>query len=342
MNKRFVRGLALGLLGAVMLVSAPVWAGQDDNNLAVEKILGGRATDIRNWPWVVGVLHAGVDDGFRAHFCGGTLISDQWVLTAAHCVTDRSGVVKFTPGDLHVLSGQTDLRGQGGDRLPVARIVVHPRYNANNNDSDLALLQLARAPADGTTWGALPMIPPGDPAGLTNPGASAWVAGWGALGPRGGFPTVLQEAQFPIVSQAALILAYPPPLFSITENMIGAGPGDGTRDTCQGDSGGPMLVRDGSGGAYLAGVTSWGLQCGTAGIYGVYVRVANYCGWIKGVSGVGDCSGDGGGGGGCTVASGRGLGGEWLILAGFLVVWTIRRRFMGTGAPASGVEADRR
>jgi MYXO-CTERM domain-containing protein len=331
MNKGFVMGVAMVLLGAVMLVSGPVWGGQGNNTNAVEKILGGRNTDIRNWPWIVGVLHADVTDGFRAHFCGGTLISDQWVLTAAHCVTDRSGTVKYNPGDLHVLSGQTDLRGQGGDRIPITQIVVHPQYDANSNDSDLALLRLSRSPADGTIWGVLPLIPPGDPAGLTNPGASAWVAGWGALGPRGGFPTILQEAQFPIVSQAALILAYPPPLFSITENMIGAGPGDGTRDTCQGDSGGPMLVRDGAGGAYLAGVTSWGLQCGTVGIYGVYARVANYCGWIKGVSGVGDCSGDDGGGG-CSVAPGQGLGGEWLILAGLFVVWVIRRRFMGAWA----------
>ena len=88
-----------------------------------------------------------------------------------------------------------------------------------------------------------------------------------------------------------------------------------------------MIVRDGTGNAYLAGVTSWGLQCGTAGIYGVYVRMANYCGWVKGVSGVGDCSADDGGGGGCTVAPGRSLGGEWLILVGLLVVWPLRRRF---------------
>ncbi|SMP47057.1 serine protease [Desulfonatronum lacustre] len=330
MNKRFVMGVVLGLLGVAMLVCGPVWAGQDERDSAVEKILGGRATDIRNWPWVVGVLHAGVDDEFRAQFCGGTLISDQWVLTAAHCVADQSGAVKYNPGDLHVLSGRTDLRGQGGDRIPIARIAVHPRYNGNTNESDLALLQLARVPADGTIWGALPLIPPGDPAGLTNPGASAWVAGWGALGPRGGFPSVLQEAQLPIVSQTALILAYPPPLFSITDNMIGAGPGDGSKDTCQGDSGGPMIVRNETGNAYLAGVTSWGLQCGTSGIYGVYVRMANYCGWVKGVSGVGDCAGDDGGGGGCTVAPGRGLGGEWLILAAFFVVWTVGRRFRET------------
>lgn len=327
MKKRFLPGVALGLLGLMICLAGPVRAAQDNANQPVEKILGGRNTDIRNWPWIVGVLHAGVDDAFRAQFCGGTLISGQWVVTAAHCVADQSGAVKYNPADLHVLSGRTDLRGQGGDRIPIARIVVHPQYNGNTNESDLALLQLARTPAEGTTWGALALVPPGDPGGLTNPGVPAWVAGWGALGPRGGFPSVLQETQVPIVSQAALTLAYPPPLFTITGNMIGAGPGDGSRDTCQGDSGGPLLVRDGAGNAYLAGVTSWGLQCGTVGIYGVYVRMANYCSWVKGVSGVGDCpGGEGGGGGGCSVAPGQTLGGEWLILAGLFLVWNIRRR----------------
>ncbi|WP_052813320.1 S1 family peptidase [Desulfonatronum thioautotrophicum] len=341
MRKLWTTMTLLGLLGTSLFVPCGAWSSQPESEFAVEKILGGRATDIRNWPWIVALLHAGVDDPFQAQFCGGTLLSGEWVVTAAHCVTDRSGALAYAPADLHLLIGRTDLRGDGGDRIPVAQIVVHPQYNPNTNESDLALLQLARQPVAGTMWGALPLIPPGDPAGLTSPGVPAWVAGWGSLGSGRGFPNVLQEAELPIVSQVALILAYPPPFFIVSDNMIGAGPGDGTRDTCQGDSGGPMIVRDGQGNAFLAGVTSWGLQCGTPGIYGVYVRMANYCGWVKGISGVGDCGGEGGGGG-CTVASSRHFGGDWLILMFFLVAWVVWRRLGRTQSCSSETVVDLR
>ncbi len=286
------------------------------------KIHGGRGADIRNWPWTVALVHGGVANTFRGQFCGGTLISGRWVVTAAHCVTDRAGNLKYGPGDVHVVSGRTDLNSGEGDRIPVSGYVVHPQYNPNTDDSDLALLQLARDPADGTTWSVLRMIPGGDPDSLTSAGVPSWVVGWGALGPSGPYPPNLYEAQVPLVSQAALIAAYPPPFFTITQNMIGAGPGDGSVDTCQGDSGGPLMVRDGGGNFVLAGVTSWGLECGTPGVYGVYVRLANYCGWIKGITGVGDCGG--GGGGGCSVSAGQGFGGEWLLLAVFLL-WMARR-----------------
>lgn len=287
------------------------------------KILGGRGADIGNWPWTVALVHRGVENAFWRYFCAGTLISDRWVVTAAHCLTDGAGNLEYGPGDVHVVSGRTNLTRGGGDWIPVIGYVVHPQYNPNTLDADLALMLLERAPAKDTIWSAITMIPGGDPAGLTAPGAPAWIVGWGMLGPSGPFPPNLHEAQIPLVSQTDLILAYPPPFFTITDNMIGAGPGDGSVDTCQGDSGGPLMVRDGGGNYVLAGVTSWGLQpCGTPGVYGVYVRLANFCGWVKGVSGVGDCGS--GGGGGCTLSAGQGLGGEWLLLAAFLV-WMARR-----------------
>ncbi|GAB6058067.1 serine protease [Desulfonatronum parangueonense] len=327
-------GLVLFLfLGLAAPVSAQIVPYQDGGQHDLGKILGGQRADIRTWPWTVAVAHAGVADAFRAHFCGGTLISGRWVVTAAHCLTDSAGNLKFRPGDLHVVTGRSNLRSEGGDRIPVSGLVVHPGYNPESNDSDLALLQLARDPAEGTIWSVLPVIQTNDPAGLTAAGNPSWVTGWGALGPQGPFPQDLYQAQIPLVSQTALILAYPPPFFSITGNMIGAGPGDGRVDTCQGDSGGPLMVRDGSGNYVLAGVTSWGLRCGTPGIYGVYVRLANYCGWIKGATGVGDCGPEhGGSGGGCTVG-GENQGGEWLLLVMVLLLMAGRTFLKRQAAP---------
>jgi len=324
MGRLFFSAVLMLLLSMAVSMPAPARTELNVNDQELAKILGGRGADIRNWPWTVALVHGGVENAFRGQFCGGTLISGRWVVTAAHCVTDRAGNLKFGPGDVHVVSGRTDLLTGDGDRIPVNGYVVHPQYNPNTDDSDLALLQLSREPATGTIWGVLTLIPGGDPGGLTNSGTPSWVVGWGALGPRGPYPPNLYEAQIPLVSQAALILAYPPPFFTITNNMIGAGPGDGSMDTCQGDSGGPLMVRDGAGNFVLAGVTSWGLECGTPGVYGVYVRLANFCGWIKGITGVGDC-GSSGGSGGCTVSGKQAFGGEWLLLAVFLL-WTARRK----------------
>lgn len=319
-----VAALVLGAtFGMSALGQAKAHASAQDHT----KILGGREGSITNWPWTVALVHGGVANAYRGQFCGGSLIAERWVLTAAHCLTDRAGNLKYGPGDVHVVSGRTDLLTGEGDRIPVSGYVVHPRYNPGTDDSDVALMQLERAPNQGT-WNIITMIPEGDPAGLTAPGNPAWVVGWGALGPSGPSPSHLHEAQVPLVAQSTLVAAYPPPVYTITDNMIGAGPGDGSVDTCQGDSGGPLMVRDGAGNHVLAGVTSWGLQCGTPDIYGVYVRLANYCSWIKGVSGVGDC-GSGGGGGGCAVSTGQSFGGEWLLLIAFLawmVLWRRRER----------------
>lgn len=324
-DKRFLAAVLTLLICVAVAMPALARSNSFSGEQAQTKVLGGRDADIRNWPWTVALVYAGTENAFRGQFCGGTLISDRWVITAAHCVTNDAGNLEYGPGDVHVVTGRTDLRSGGGDRIPVTGFVVHPQYDPRSDDSDVALLQLARAPAEGTVWGALSLIPASDPAGLTNAGNPSWIVGWGNLGPRGPSSPILQEAQIHLVSQASLVLAYPPPFFTITGNMIGAGPGDGSVDTCQGDSGGPLMVRDGGGNYVLAGVTSWGLQCGTPGVYGVYVRLANYCGWIKGVSGVGDCGG-GGSGGGCTVGPGTGLAGDWLLLAaGLLLLWILRR-----------------
>jgi secreted trypsin-like serine protease len=274
------------------------------------KIIGGRNADIGSWPWTVALVNARVENAFQGLFCGGTLISSRWIVTAAHCVTDDAGNPAYAPGDVDAVIGRTDLRQGGGDRIPVTGFVVHPQYNPGTNDSDLALLQLGREPANGVTWGTLPLIPEGDPSSLTEAGRQSWVVGWGQRGSGSASP-ILQEGQLPLISQTRLLLAYPPPFFVVTENMIGAGFEDGRVDTCAGDSGGPLMVR-GDTGLVLAGVTSWGLQCGTPGVFGVYVRMSKYCGWINGVSGVGDC-GSGDSGGGCSVNPMPGSE-DWLLV----------------------------
>lgn len=324
MERRILPLLWVLVLGVSIALPGHAQAGPAGQSEGQAKILGGRKAGIGDWPWAVALVHGGMENAYRGQFCGGSLIAERWVLTAAHCLTDKAGNLKYGPGDVHVINGRTDLNAGDGDRIAVGGYVVHPLYNPDTDDNDVALLHLERIPNSETIWRSITLIQGGDPAGLTGGGQPSWVVGWGALGPSGPYPSHLYQAQIPLVDQAELIAAYPPPYFNITPNMIGAGPGDGSVDTCQGDSGGPLMVRDSGGNYILAGVTSWGLQCGTPGVYGVYSRLANYCDWIKGATGVGDC-GDSDGGGGCTV-SGRGFAAEWLLLAAFLAWMHARGR----------------
>ncbi|MCA1743097.1 MAG: serine protease, partial [Desulfovibrionales bacterium] len=253
------------------------------------KIKGGEDASIEDWPWVTAIAHHGIDP-YRGQFCGGAMISPQWVITAAHCLADMAGMHSYEPGDTDLIIGSTNLIEGHGERITAAKFVIHPEYDWFTNESDVALIYMERAPEVSTTWAYIPVIQAEDPHALTKPGRFAWVVGWGALGPTGPFPYELQQASVPMVSQEQLIEAYSPDEFTITDNMMGAGLGDGSVDTCQGDSGGPLMVMNHYNDFKLAGVTSWGLQCGTSDVYGVYVRLSEYCDWVVEVTGMNDCA----------------------------------------------------
>ncbi|WP_052507371.1 serine protease [Desulfonatronovibrio magnus] len=289
------------------------------------KIKGGEDADIADWPWNIALLNANVRDPYRAHFCGGTFISPQWIITAAHCLVDMSGTLKRAPEDMLVLTGRSNLRDEAGQMIPVKKQVLHPGYDPYNYDSDLALLYIEYPPDVATDWGYIPIIESGDPLSRALPGNTAWITGWGALDGDRTYPLDLQKASTPLVNQEDLVKAYIG-VNEVTDNMIGAGPGDGSVDTCHGDSGGPLVVYD-RGKFVLVGVTSWGLECGTPDVYGVYVRLSNYCDWIVEVTGIDDCihADSSSSGGGCTVASTQKAGFEWVIMLSLIVLFKCRR-----------------
>ena len=310
------------------------WSGKAETHLSngdLSKIKGGEEASIEDWPWVAAIVHHGRNP-YRGQFCGGAMISPQWVITAAHCLADMAGMLRYEPGDVDLIIGRSNLLEDHGERITAARLVIHPEYDGFINESDVALIYLEKTPEISTTWAYIPVIQADDPNALTKPGRLAWIAGWGALGPTGPFPQDLQQASVPLVSQEKLIQAYPPDEYVITDNMMGAGPGDGSVDTCQGDSGGPLMVMNHYDRFELAGVTSWGQQCGMPDVYGVYVRLSNYCDWIVEVTGVDDCahvSRNRSSGGGCTVAGTDVGGAEWFIILAVLA-FMIKRAFPGS------------
>lgn len=244
-------------------------------------IVGGKAARDGAWPWQIALFQRG------SFICGGSIVQERWVVTAAHCVE------RAPASDFQVLAGTND-RASGGTRVAVSRVVVHPRYDRRTEDNDIALLQLA-SPLRQTP---VRPITAAQEARFAAPGTQATITGWGATREGGGSPRRLQEARVPIRPQAYCRRHLG--AGDVTARMLCAGLNRGGVDSCQGDSGGPLVVQEAGGRWLLAGVTSWGVGCARPNQPGVYTRVSQFNDWIA--SHIGS-----GGGSGCYAADLRGV-----------------------------------
>ncbi|XP_015761869.1 PREDICTED: MAM and LDL-receptor class A domain-containing protein 1-like isoform X4 [Acropora digitifera] len=231
------------------------------------RIVGGTVARPGSWPWQAMLLRA----SSRTQFCGGTLVSNRVVITAAHCVPRGAASFKIRLGAHYRTSSST---GYEQD-FDVDKLIVHPSYGSPLRYShDIAIVKLSR-PAllnKRVHPACLPFaIPP--PAS----GTSCWITGWGTLSSGGSDPNQLMQVSVPIVSRQQCNGAYPQ---QIHDSMVCAGFAKGGKDACQGDSGGPMVCETG-GRYYLQGVTSWGYGCAAPGTYGVYARITYLLNWIK-------------------------------------------------------------
>jgi len=229
------------------------------------RIVGGQNAQKNEYPWQVGL----VSNWGSTPFCGGSLISSTTVVTAAHCAT--------SPSQFKVVVGDHDVtQGDGEQRISVASWTSHPNYNSNNQDHDIAIIQLAQ-PVQFSDSVAPVCLPPSSSSNYD--GATATATGWGTLSSGGSRPSILQEVDLTVLTNGECTRA--PNIYSsgqISNNMICAsGPG---KDSCQGDSGGPLVVHSGS--FDLVGVVSWGYGCAQSGAPGVYSRVTDQLDWVRG------------------------------------------------------------
>jgi len=239
------------------------------------RIIGGSETEVNEYPWMVVFANKAADNQGG---CGATLISDTWVVTAAHCFFDESGDRQIFEADLSLVIGLHD-RTVDTDEfrqvLEASEIILHPGYTWDSSANDIALVKLTSG-VDLNTYS--PACLPEQ--GQDFAGQRGWVYGWGVTNygdTAEDFPEKLLEVEVPIVSdeicQEALL-----GLATILPGMLCAG-GVANEDACGGDSGGPLTV-DVGGSHTLAGAVSFGASCGREGLYGVYAEVGDYRNWI--------------------------------------------------------------
>uniref|UniRef100_A0A2A4IYT6 Peptidase S1 domain-containing protein n=1 Tax=Heliothis virescens TaxID=7102 RepID=A0A2A4IYT6_HELVI len=231
------------------------------------RIVGGVETAVNEFPWVARLsLH-------NKFYCGGSLINDRYVLTAAHCVSSFMWfMIKVTLGE-HDRCNTT--------HPPVTRYVIKMvahNFSFSNFKDDIALLRLHR-PVVITDTVKPVCLPKNDD--VTYAGVNAIAAGWGTVGEGKNHSCYLQEVELPILSNEACRRAnYTPTM--IGDGMLCAGdPKKGMKDTCQGDSGGPLSAERSDKRHEQLGVVSWGIGCGRPGYPGVYTRVTKYLDWIR-------------------------------------------------------------
>ncbi|POI34413.1 hypothetical protein CIB84_001835 [Bambusicola thoracicus] len=285
------------------------------DSAAGSRIVGGHEAPLGAWPWAVSLQVHLVGVEF-AHVCGGALVSENSVLTAGHCATGRmwvsvltaafvmrrEGVVDLQLRNLHgsfcklmltafpfrdpyywrAVLGTDNLRkhGKHAAKRSITHISVHPGFNRETFENDLALFKLHSA-VHYSSYIQPICLPPAHPQLYTHNGTKCFISGWGRIAEKGRTSSVLQEAEVEIIPSHVCNSsdAYGG---LINANMICAGFPSGGIDSCQGDSGGPLACHHPTANKYyVMGVTSFGLGCGHPNFPGIYIRLAPYRRWIK-------------------------------------------------------------
>jgi len=230
-----------------------------DGGYAETRIINGEMADINEYPFMVSLQDS------MGHFCGGSLIAKNVVLSAAHC----------QGGDYEIALGRHDV-SNGGQVIQVHREVPHEDYDASTTDHDFMLVFLA-TPAE-LVENEVGLVRLNDDPSVPAAGDIVTVMGWGVT-ETGDLSDVLMEVDVDVITNEDCEISSDGTdnyNGQITENMLCAM--DTGEDSCQGDSGGPLVILGDT--PTQVGVVSWGIGCADPNFPGVYSRISQAYDWI--------------------------------------------------------------
>ncbi|NXW04367.1 FA7 factor, partial [Fregetta grallaria] len=237
------------------------------NASAQGRIVGGLICPPGECPWQALIIQN------QKEKCGGTLLSPEWVVTAAHCLGHTH------PKQLRVRLGEHAINydEKTEQESGVASIIIHEGYTNGQVNNDIALLSL-ETPVNLTDY-VVPICLPEKQFAVYELSSIKFstVSGWGRLLDGGATSSVLMRVDLPRVKTQECEKETE---LNITENMFCAGDLSGVKDSCNGDSGGPHATKY-KNTWFLTGIVSWGKGCAVKGSYGVYTRVSRYIDWLK-------------------------------------------------------------
>ncbi|CAG9823853.1 unnamed protein product [Phaedon cochleariae] len=237
--------------------------------LGNSRVVGGKPSQPAAWPWLVSIYKNGI------FHCGGVLINEMWIVTAAHCVDKywlyyyeiQAGMLRrfsYAPMEQHRWA---------------AVIIANENYDKSTLENDIALMKLS-SPVRFNRYVRPICLPSEATAGRNfmegpSPGTICTTVGWGATIEHGSDPDHMREVEVPITKQCK----HPDDKGG---DEICAGLSEGGKDACQGDSGGPLMCRNPNDPSqwHLAGIVSHGEGCARPDEPGVYTKVSRYVGWI--------------------------------------------------------------
>ncbi|TDG43825.1 hypothetical protein AWZ03_009736 [Drosophila navojoa] len=234
-----------------------------------DRIVGGHPINITDAPYQISLQFK--LEGLFKHNCGGSLISKEWILTAAHCTFGKQA------NQLRVRLGTSE-KSRNGQVLRIKKIVNHEKYKDKIYDYDFSLLQLEEPIEFDETKQPVQLPKQGQE---FKDGEMCYVSGWGETRNSTESNEWLRQVKVPLVNQEECKKKYSR-YNGVTDSMICAGYSEGSKNACQADSGGPLVNGDG----VLVGVVSWGSLCALPNYPTVYGRVSHVREWIREHSGV--------------------------------------------------------
>ncbi|XP_074599793.1 brain-specific serine protease 4-like [Brevipalpus obovatus] len=247
------------------------------------RVIGGENSYPGEFPWTVSIKFS---DSMR-HHCGGTILDDEWILTAAHCLSN------YRASDFRVRLGAIGTSGREAIEVGIKSIIIHEDFNfPRPMSNDIALLRLDRSM--NFTQYIIPVCLPtsSESSQEINPHSRsrATVVGWGWTTydknkfPAGQSPEILQKVDVEVIEKDMCSMWFLSRGRRVTldSKQFCAGYEKGGKDSCRGDSGGPLILKENSTNTYyIIGIVSAGIECAEPSMPGVYTRVSAYLDWIQ-------------------------------------------------------------